>query len=170
MKDKNITLIWAIRLLAFGVLVLVDQLTKYLVRLHMSDYKPIPLIKDVFELQYLENRGAAFGVLQNKIPVFLVVTVIVLCAVIWLMAKIPAKKKYFFLDASLLLIVSGAVGNMIDRVYFGFVTDFFYFKLIDFPVFNVADCYVTVSAVLLIILVVFVYQDEDFLFLKKKGN
>ena len=70
------------------------------------------------------------------------------------------------------LLVSGAAGNFIDRVRFGYVRDFIYFKLINFPVFNVADCYVTVSVVLLIILILFVYKEDDFNFLKisKKGD
>ena len=64
------------------------------------------------------------------------------------------------------LLVSGAAGNFIDRVRFGYVRDFIYFKLINFPVFNVADCYVTVSVVLLIILILFVYKEDDFEFFK----
>ena len=62
----------------------------------------------------------------------------------------------------MVLILSGAVGNFIDRVRFQYVIDFFYFKLIDFPVFNVADCYVTVGFILLLILILFKYKEDDF--------
>ena len=69
-----------------------------------------------------------------------------------------------------ILLAAGAIGNFIDRVRFGYVRDFIYFKIINFPVFNVADCYVTVSVIIFIILILFVYKNEDdfaFLSLKK---
>ena len=86
----------------------------------------------------------------------------------YVLIKLPRNRHFVFLEALLVLIASGAVGNMIDRVQFNYVVDFFYFKLIDFPIFNVADIYVSVSCVLLAILVIFFYKDEDFDFLGKK--
>ena len=83
------------------------------------------------------------------------------------MIMIPRTSHYFALEFLLVLIASGAVGNMIDRVSLGYVVDFFYFKLIDFPIFNVADIYVSVSCVLLAILLIFFYKDQDFAFLNR---
>ena len=91
---------------------------------------------------------------------------------VYVIINLPATRKYMPLLITCTLLVSGAVGNFIDRVRFGYVRDFIYFKLINFPVFNVADCYVTVSVALLIILILFVYKEDDFGFLKlsKKGD
>jgi signal peptidase II len=121
---------------------------------------------------YLRNSGAAWGMLSGKINLFLVFTVIVMLIVTYVIINLPATRKYMPLLITCTLLVSGAVGNFIDRVRFGYVRDFIYFKLINFPVFNVADCYVTVSVALLIILILFVYKEDDFGFLKlsKKGD
>ena len=78
-----------------------------------------------------------------------------------MMWRMPEDKRYRPLAVCLMLVAAGAVGNMIDRVSQGFVVDFLYFRLIDFPVFNVADCYVTIAAFCLVILVMFYYSDED---------
>ena len=123
--------------------------------------------KDVFELKYLENHGAAFGVLQNQRFLLLLITIVILGVLCFLYSRIPVKKRYFPLRAAGILLAAGAVGNMIDRFINGYVVDFFYFKWIDFPIFNVADCYVVVAAVLAFFLVCFYYKDEDFDFLKK---
>ena len=74
----------------------------------------------------------------------------------------PENRRYLPLRICAVLLCAGAVGNMIDRIFRGYVVDFFYFKLIDFPVFNVADIYVTTAAVILIVLIVFLYKEEDF--------
>ena len=75
--------------------------------------------------------------------------------------KLPENRRYLPLKACLVLIVSGAAGNLIDRVVQGYVVDFLYFKLIDFPIFNVADCYVTVATAILLFLLMFYYSDEE---------
>ena len=80
----------------------------------------------------------------------------------------PLEKKYRYLEFLLIFISAGAVGNMIDRIRMNYVVDFFYFKLINFPIFNVADIYVSVSCVLLAILVIFYYKENDFAFLSRK--
>ena len=87
---------------------------------------------------------------------------IVLAALVWALPKIPQERHFLPLTLCLCFIGAGAVGNMIDRIFRGYVVDFFYFKLIDFPVFNVADIYVTTAAVILIVLIVFLYKEEDF--------
>ena len=79
----------------------------------------------------------------------------------------PRQKKYLYLDYIIVLVVAGAIGNHIDRVLNNYVVDFIYFSLINFPVFNIADCYVTVSMILLLILILFYYKDEDLEEIKK---
>lgn len=161
-KKKKLLLIDAIILI---VLVALDQITKYLAVMNLKGKAAIPIIKDVFELNYLENRGAAFGVLQNQKIFFLIISVVIVCAVVFVLYKVPDDKKYNLLHILLIMVASGGIGNMIDRIRFDYVVDFFSFVLINFPIFNVADIYVTLSMIGLAILILFVYKDEDFSFL-----
>ena len=144
------------------LLIILDQVTKILALQNLKGQNPVTLIPDVFQLLYVENRGAAFGILQNRQWIFLIITVIVLAALIWALPKIPQERHFLPLTLCLSFVGAGAVGNMIDRIFRGYVVDFFYFKLIDFPVFNVADIYVTTAAIILIVLIVFLYKEEDF--------
>lgn len=144
------------------LLIILDQVTKILALQNLKGQNPVTLIPDVFQLFYVENRGAAFGILQNRQWIFLIITVIVLAALIWALPKIPQERHFLPLTLCLSFVGAGAVGNMIDRIFRGYVVDFFYFKLIDFPVFNVADIYVTTAAIILIVLIVFLYKEEDF--------
>ena len=82
-------------------------------------------------------------------------------AVIYIYVKMPHERKFLPLEACMACIVAGAIGNIIDRIRNGFVVDFIYFSLIDFPVFNVADIFVTCSAIALIVLFLFVYKEDD---------
>lgn len=147
--------------IGFIILVLADQWTKKMAVLRLKDQDPIVLIKNVFELYYLENRGAAFGIFQGKRFAFLIITVVILLVLAYCFWNIPYTAKYMSLRCIIVLIGAGAVGNFIDRMSNGYVVDFFYFKLINFPVFNVADIYVTLSAVFLAILLLFKYKEED---------
>ncbi|TCT14949.1 signal peptidase II [Natranaerovirga pectinivora] len=149
-------------IIAVFVLVGIDQITKYLAIEHLMNTRGIPIIKDVFELVYVENRGAAFGIMQNRVMFFVIITFAILGFIIYYYNKIPKEKKYNYIRFCLILIVSGAIGNLIDRIFLGYVVDFIYFKLIDFPVFNIADIYVTVGAILTFILIIFVYKNDEF--------
>ena len=154
-----------------ALLVLLDQATKLAAVSALKDGGPFVLIPGVFQLQYLENRGAAFGLLQNARIFFLAVTLIALAAVIYVLVRLPLKRGYIVLRFLMVLIAAGAVGNMIDRVFLGYVRDFLYFSLIDFPIFNVADIYVTCATILLILLLLFYYKEEDdFAFLSPGGK
>jgi len=154
----------------FFVLFGADQITKYLAILFQKGKEAFPIIKGVFEIQYLENYGAAFGVLQGKRGLLLILTVAIL-ATLWVIYwKIPTGQRYFPLRFTGILLISGAFGNLADRLYRGYVVDFFYFKLINFPIFNVADCYVVIAAALLFFLISFYYTDEDFAFIKASRN
>lgn len=140
--------------------VVLDQYTKLLAVKHLKD-APIPIIKDVFELQYLENRGAAFGLFQNQQLFFLITATVLLILGSILYVKMPFDKRMIPLRVCIVLIASGAIGNMIDRIKLNYVVDFLYFKLIDFPIFNVADIFVTVATFGLGALVLFYYKEEE---------
>ena len=169
-KKKAFSLLFYI----IGIVVLteLDQITKAMAEAKLMEKPDFRVIGDALVFSYLRNSGAAWGMLSGKINLFLVFTVIVMLIVTYVIINLPATKKYMPLLITCTLLVSGAVGNFIDRVRFGYVRDFIYFKLINFPVFNVADCYVTISVALLIILILFVYKEDDFNFLKisKKGD
>ena len=155
------------------LLVLFDQFTKLLALKFLKGEPPIVLIPGVFELRYLENRGAAFGILQGKKAFFIIFTVIILAVLLYFfLKKIPSERKFFFMNTICILFFAGAIGNFIDRVFRNYVVDFFYFCLIDFPIFNVADIYVTVAAFAMIILGLFYYKEEDFnkIFPPKEGS
>lgn len=147
------------------ILIAIDQYTKYLAVLHLKDKPAFSVIDGVFELNYLENRGAAFGMLQNQKGFFILISCIVLLTICYILVKIPEEKKYNILHILLVLIASGAVGNMIDRIRLEYVVDFFYFVLINFPIFNMADIYVSVACILLTIVMLFIYKEEDLDFL-----
>ena len=150
-------------------LVALDQITKYLAIVNLKDQPAFVLMEDVFELHYLENRGAAFGMLQNQKVLFVIISIVMLFVIGYLIVKFP-EQGFRELEITLVFISAGAVGNLIDRIRFDYVVDFFYFKLIDFPIFNMADIYVSVCCVVLILLLLFVYKEDDFDFLNKKKN
>ncbi len=149
------------------LLVALDQWTKYLAVLYLKEKNPIIIIKGVFELSYLENRWAAFGLFQNHRYIFLCTTIIIMAGVLYVYWKIPKNKHFLPLQFIGIGVFSGAIGNMIDRLLHGYVVDFFYFSLIDFPVFNVADVYVTVSVAFLVVFLIFFYKEEEFSFLSR---
>lgn len=149
-------------------LVALDQYTKYLAVIHLKDKPAYIIINGIMELNYLENKGAAFGMLQNQKAFFIFVAVVILSVIGYVLLKMPDNKKYRILHIVLSLIAAGAIGNMIDRIRFNYVVDFIYFVLINFPIFNVADMYVTISTAVLVVLLLFVYKEEDLNFISFK--
>ncbi len=152
------------------LLVALDQWTKLLAVRHLMGQAAVPILDGVFELHYLENRGAAFGILQGQKGIFLLCTALVLVVLAFYYNRMPVTGRFRLLRLVGVLLSAGAVGNLIDRMQHSYVVDFLYFKLIDFPIFNVADCYVTVGAVLLAAAILFVYKEDElgFLSLRKQ--
>ena len=158
-NTKTKEYIWAI--LAVIVLTAFDQFTKLLALRQLKGNEPFVLWEGVFELHYLENRGAAFGILQNQQFFFVCITIIMAVVIVTCFWRTPRDKKFLPMKITLVFLLAGAIGNFIDRMVRGFVVDFFFFSLIDFPIFNVADIYVTVSFAVLAVLILFVYKEED---------
>lgn len=152
------------------LLVVFDQFTKWLAVNKLKGKESLELIEHVLELEYLENRGAAFGMLQNQRVFFVVLTGIMLIGIAYLFLKTPKTTKYLPIRICAVFITAGAIGNLIDRVLQGFVVDFIYFSLIDFPIFNVADIYVTVTFFVLILLLFFYYTEEDLAIYSRKKS
>ncbi len=141
-------------------LIAVDQITKIwaVTQLHEAE-RVIPIINGVFELRYTENRGVAFGMLQGQLWLFVPLTLLVVMLFGVMLMRSPLRRyKLFTIPA--VMIIAGAIGNLIDRILYGYVIDFLYFRLIDFPIFNFADCCVVVGAILLFIFFLFVWKDD----------
>lgn len=148
-----------------AVLIAFDQYSKHLADVYLSSGKTVDIIPNVFELHYLENHGVAFGMLQDMRWVFIPVSIVLTVVLVWLLVRSPLRNSGLF-RFSCYLCLAGALGNMIDRVALGYVIDFLYFKLIDFPIFNFADCYVVIATFLLIYFVLFRFKQYDDLTLK----
>ena len=155
MKEKLAAIFGLVLLLIF------DQWTKLLAISRLIGQADIELLPGIFSLHYLENHGAAFGILRDQQWVFLILAAGFLVAAVILYLRMPFTARMIPLRIITVFIAAGAVGNMIDRLFRHYVVDFLYFSLIDFPVFNVADIYITCCAVLLVLFVVFYYKDEE---------
>lgn len=182
--DKKIVKYTVISGIATILMILLDQITKWLAVVNLKNKPSFVILKDVFEFRYLENQSAAFGVdllsiiqkifkfqyfidhpdvfLKVRMAFFTVLTILIVILFVVMYYKIPWNKHFVWLKVILVLFVAGAIGNLIDRIFLNYVVDFFYFKLINFPIFNVADIYVTVAAILFIIFCLFYYKEEDF--------
>ena len=156
--------------IALVLLLAFDRLTKYLAVTGLRGKNPIVLIPGVLELHYLENRGAAFGSMQNMQVFFWILTIVFLAVAVFFFIRMPKTKHYYPLMGCCVVLVAGAVGNFIDRLVNQYVVDFIYFSIIDFPIFNVADIYISLSFIVILILVFFYYKDGDFGFLSSKSK
>ena len=166
-KNKIIAGSYLPAIISFLILVFLDQLTKYIVTHTMALYESIPVIKDVFEIHYIRNPGTAWGLLANKQLLFRCCTILVFIIGITVYIRCVQLSKFRDIRILLVLILAGGMGNFIDRIMWHYVIDFIYFKWINFPVFNVADIYVCISALLIIYCLLFKYKDEEFF---GKGN
>ncbi len=139
------------------VLIIMDQLSKYAAIKYLKNQKPLVIIENFIQFNYVENRGAAFGILQGKRVLFLIITITVV-----LVIGLYLVKYYYQMTpltrVSFAMLMAGAIGNLIDRVRLGYVVDFISVKLInryDFPVFNIADICVVISTIFIVYLVLF---------------
>ena len=144
-------------ILTIIALIVIDQISKYLALNNLANIGSIPIIENIFHLTYVENRGAAFGMFQNNQIVFIIVAVV---ASIVGLYYIYNKKWNLLGNISIVLIISGAIGNLIDRVRLGFVVDYFDFRFIWDYVFNVADIFVVVGTILLCIYIIVFEKDK----------
>jgi len=130
-----------------AILVLfLDQLSKHLAAKNLILNRSVPIIKGIFHLTLIHNRGAAFGILKNQAPLFIFISLFAIILIYFNLKKSRNKENIVF-NISLALILGGALGNLIDRLFLGYVIDFLDFRI--WPVFNVADSAITIGAILL---------------------
>lgn len=158
-KRKRLSLLWG----SAGLILLLalDQLTKYLAYVYLRGGASLALLPGVFELRYLENQGAAFGMMEQLQWLFILFALVISAAALWLYLRTPDEPRFLPLRILCITLTAGAIGNMIDRILHHYVIDFLYFSLINFPIFNVADIYVCVSTAVLLLLILFYYREED---------
>ena len=149
-------------LLLCAAFLFIDQWTKCLAAIHLKGAEDVELIPHIVRFHYLQNEGAAFSIMQNKMLFFYIVTPVFCAFVLWFFLHLPLKKRFLPLWWISVALMAGALGNFIDRVRLHYVIDFIYIYAIHFPVFNIADILVTLSMICLIIAVIFVYKDEDY--------
>lgn len=147
-----------------AILVLIDQMSKYLVVEFLKDQPPIVVIEDVLNFFYVENRGAAFGIMQDMRLFFIVITIAIVLAILFILFK-NYKNNSLLFNISLALILGGAIGNFIDRFRLHYVVDFISFRIFgyDFAVFNLADVFIVIGTILLAIMIL-LYENP------KRGN
>ncbi|MFC1620794.1 signal peptidase II [Candidatus Omnitrophota bacterium] len=139
---------------AFFILVIlvIDQISKTLVVANLTIGQSIPIINNILHVTFVKNTGAAFGLFKNSTPVFIAISIIAVTFIAWLILGSIKKANFFSnkaFDIGLILILSGALGNLIDRLKGGYVIDFIDFRI--WPVFNIADTSITLGTALLII-------------------
>lgn len=140
------------------LLIGIDQLSKVWALKSLKEIGSIPIIQNVFHLTYVENRGAAFGMLQNNQTIFIIVA---LAASVFGLYYLHTKKVNILGKAGIILIISGAIGNLIDRVRLGFVVDYFDFRFIWEYVFNVADVFVVLGTIILCVYIIFFDEEKQ---------
>lgn len=143
-------MIYGFYCLFITIFVAMDQLSKKMVITHLKLNQPVVIIKDFFNLTYVRNYGAGFSILQHATAFLLALTIIACIVLFYLL--VTTEKKDLLSKVCYLMIISGAIGNFIDRVRLSYVIDFLDFKIFgyDYPVFNIADCFITVGCFLLI--------------------
>lgn len=139
------------------ILILADFFTKRAAIKFLKDGADVEIINGILRFNYVENTGAAFGILKDMRWFFILVTIVLLLILIHWFEKSFFKNE--FMRTGMILVISGAIGNLIDRLLFGYVVDFIDFYFIKFPVFNVADCFICIGAVMLMIHYLFIEKD-----------
>ena len=146
--------------IAAALLVAVDQITKYMALTRLKPVGNVTFIEGFMDFTFVENRGAAFGIFSGKTWLLLAVSILICAVLIWAVIKMPITKEYGKLRPTLVLILAGAAGNIIDRAVRGYVIDFFEFTFIKWPVFNMADIYVVVGTVIMAVIILFFMKDD----------
>lgn len=141
------------------LLIIIDQISKWLIVQNFDLYEGKVLIPGFFSLFYIQNKGAAWGIFEGKMIFFYIITVLVVGYLVYTFHKYPIKSK--LVGYSFSLILAGAIGNFIDRLLNGFVVDMFRLDFINFPIFNVADVCLTIGVALMIIHVLFFEENEE---------
>lgn len=147
-------------ILITAVLVGIDQGTKLWALQSLKPIHNMTLVEGFMDLTFVENRGVAFGMFSGQRWPILVLTGAIIGVLVYYYRHMPDTKEYNLVRKAMILVLAGAFGNIIDRIFRGYVVDFFEFTFFSWPVFNVADIYVVAGVILLMILILFVIKEE----------
>ncbi|EHJ55701.1 lipoprotein signal peptidase [Streptococcus urinalis FB127-CNA-2] len=139
-----------------SLLIILDQISKLWIVEHIALNKIKTVIPNIVSLTYLRNYGAAFSILQNQQWLFSLITIVVITAAIYYLIK--QKNASLWMKLALILIISGGIGNFIDRLRLGYVVDMVHLDFINFAIFNVADSYLSIGVFLLVLAL---WREED---------
>lgn len=160
MKNKKVIISLA-GIVSIFLLLVIDQYSKSIATIQLKGRHSISIIKNVLEFAYVENKGAAFGIFSDATLFFIIVSILFSIVAIFYYVYLPLTNRFIPMRIILIFVISGAVGNLIDRITNHYVIDFIYVKVINFPVFNIADIYVTCSIFVFALLMIFYYKDDD---------
>lgn len=138
-------------------IIFLDQTSKYAAIKYLQDARPYIIIENFLQFNYVENRGAAFGILEHKRLFFIIITFIIIIFLTFYLVR-NYKALNIFIKFSLAMLIAGATGNLIDRIRLGYVVDFIGFRLngyYNFPVFNIADISIVISTFLIVLMILF---------------
>lgn len=152
---------WLIPAIAAAILIGLDQAAKYLALVNLKPIGSMVLVDGFMDLTFVKNHGVAFGMFSGQRWFILLLTGAITVALIYFYMKLPKTKEYQYVRMTMVLIFAGAIGNMIDRIFRGYVVDFFEFTFFSWPVFNVADIYVVIGVVILAFLILFVIKEPE---------
>ncbi|MCF0228097.1 MAG: signal peptidase II [Parasporobacterium sp.] len=184
---KKLRIHTVIQIVLFLALTAFDQITKSSAAAVLKSGQDITLLDNILNFHYLENTGASFGILKNRLWIFYVITVIVILLLIFIFLSVYRRtcsyinsgrpvlssksvSHMIFINYLIAAISAGALGNLIDRISHQYVIDFIELRFISFPVFNFADICITVSAFILIIFFIFVYREDKDISLFKRND
>lgn len=168
LQKKRKRFITIVNIIVMIFCVVSDRALKIYSTKKLKDHPNKPIINGILELRYLENSGAAFGLLEGQKSFFILVAIIILLVIFYAMYNMPGKRRFYPGNVALALIAGGAMGNLIDRILYSTVQDMIYFSVIRFPIFNLADFFITIGTVSLLLLILHLYKEDDLNFLKFK--
>lgn len=155
-------------LITVVLLIVADHVIKYIATVMLENRGSVVLVEDVLQLTYLKNTGGILGILQNQTLFIMFIVVVLIMIVIYLLTRLPDNPRFNIMHTVLSCLLAGALGNMLDRIRFGYVVDFIYFIGIDFPIFNCADILISISTIVMLLLLIFYYKEKDLEFLTFK--
>ena len=157
-NKKKLIIEYAVYATVIALGIIIDQITKLVAVKELTDCGSVTFIKGLIDFTYVENRGMAWGMFADHRWVFMVFSTVAIVVLTGFLVSGKSPSKLY--STAISLVISGGVGNMIDRVALGYVVDFIEVLFFEFPVFNVADCFVVVGSVLLLVFFLFIYDDK----------
>lgn len=167
-KIINKKILYFFDILILLLCIALDRVSKYFVIKRLKDHPAVSVIGGILEFRYAENSGAAFSLLRDQTSFFILISIVILVTGIYFLIRSPGRSKYVFSHIMITMILGGAVGNVVDRLLYSAVIDFIYINSFTFPIFNIADAFLSLGTLGLVLSLIFYYKEDDLNFLKFK--